>query len=345
MTKSGQLITYQINVTNTGNINLTNVSLNDTLINISGPAESISQDKILEVEEIWTYTGTYKTTVKDIYTNGSGKGFIKNTATVDCDQLDPKSDSAQVPIKKKPVEDKPDCVIQKTVIDVAGKGPHAPVTEPGDKITYEIAVANDGNVNLTNVSVKDTLIKDLSGPIESINQNGILEVDEFWIFTGTYTVTEEDIGSDENEDEGKERNEDRYDFIENTATVDCDQLDPKSDSAKVPIKEKDHEEDEDEEDYPAYCISKSIIGVDEEGDCIVNEAGDIIKYRIVVKNEGDVDLTDVSVHDDLIELEGPKGDEIEKGILNVGETWKFYGEYEVTEEDIENDGNGEKTDT
>ena len=451
VTKAGDVISYQINVTNTGNVNLTNVTLSDSLIIVSGPLESLNTNGVLEIGETWIYTGTYTVALTDIYSNGGGDGFIENTATVDCEQLEPISDSAQVPIQKKPVDDEPSCIIDKTVIDVAGKGPTGTVTETGQVITYEIAVANDGNVGLKNVTVADTLIENLTGPVESINSDGILEVDEIWTYTGTYTVTQADINSNGNGDGfientaivecdqtepdsdtakvpiGKEYEEEKPDciiektvvdvagkgptgiatnpgdkieyqvivkntgnldltnvvisdslieltgpvetsnpdavleigktwtytgkyvvtqedissngagdgFIENTATFDCDQLSPKSDSAQVPI-EKEYEE----EKKPAYCISKSIIGVDETGDCIVNEPGDVIKYRIIVKNEGNVDLTELSVKDALIELTGPKGDNVDPGILNVRETWKFFGEYTVTQTDIDINGNG-----
>ncbi len=42
----------------------------------------------------------------------------------------------------------------------------------------------------------------------------------------------------------------------------------------------------------SYSIFKSVIAPDESGDCIVNSPGDEIPYRIVVKNEGNVDLTE-----------------------------------------------------
>ena len=323
VTKSGDIINYQINITNTGNINLTNINLNDTLITVSSPVESIIQNGILEIGEIWTYTGNYTVTQADITSNGQGDGLIENTATVDCDQLDPKSDIAKVPVPKpeKPQE-KPDCIIEKTVLDVAGKGSSGQTTQHGDEIEYQVTVKNTGNVDLTNPIVTDSLIK-LTGPVKSLNPDEVLQVGETWTYSGEYIVTEHDISSKGNGDG----------FIENAATFDCDQLDPKSDTAKVPIKEKE------DEDYPAYCISKSIIEVDKAGDCIVNGPGDVIKYRIVVKNEGNVDLTDVSVYDDLIELKGPEGDDVDKGVLNVGEVWKFFGEYTVTQKDIENDGN------
>ena len=44
--------------------------------------------------------GTYTITQTDINSNGGGNGLIENTATVDCTQLEPKSHSAEVPVKK-----------------------------------------------------------------------------------------------------------------------------------------------------------------------------------------------------------------------------------------------------
>ena len=84
---------------NDGNINLTNVRVTDSLINLKEPIESKTPDGILEVGEIWTYTENYTVTKAKISSNGRGDGVIKNIATVYSDQLDPKSDIAEVPIR------------------------------------------------------------------------------------------------------------------------------------------------------------------------------------------------------------------------------------------------------
>ncbi|MGB9929536.1 MAG: beta strand repeat-containing protein, partial [Methanosarcina sp.] len=310
MTKPKDIITYQINVTNTGNVNLTNVTLNDSLITVSGPVESIIQNGILEVGETWTYTGTYTVTVKDIYTNGDGNGFIENTATVDCDQLDPESDSAKVPIQKKPVEDEPACIIDKTVIDVAGKGTSGSVIAAGDIITYEIAVINDGNIDLTNITVSDTIIENLKGPEESINQNGVLEVNEIWTYTGNYTVTQADI--DNNGNVNGIGIEFGNGYIENTATVFCDQTEPDSDTEKVPIG------NENEEEKPDCTIEKEVLDVAGKGPgAYIEGVGDKIQYQITVKNTGKVDLTNPIVEDTLIDITGPIETSNTDGVLEI----------------------------
>ena len=333
--KIGDVIAYQIIVTNDGNVDLTNVTVNDSLIeNLNGPVESLNAEGILEVGETWTYTGEYTVTKEDIETDGGYDGYVDNTAMVDCDQLEPKSDSARVPIKAIPaIEPCPAYKIEKCVTDVDCRGPNAGVEEAGDVITYSIVVVNTGNVDLTNVIVTDTLIKNIKGPVESKNADGILNVGEKWTYTGKYTVTQEDMDTDGRCDG----------YIDNTATVDCDQLGPKCDSVRVPIKKAPIEVPAEEpiEEKQDYCIYKSIIGVDQAGDCIINKPGDIIEYQILVKNEGNTNLTGVSVSDPMITLAGPIGDEVDKRVLNPGESWKFFGNYTVTQADINSNGNGD----
>ncbi len=332
VTSAGNVISYQINVNNTGNVDISNVTVTDPLLwNLTGPTGDNSPIGILDVGENWTFTGTYTVLQSDLNSNGDSNGFINNTATVDSAQLDKKTDSADVLITQSP-----DYTIDKIVTDVDGKGPEGNVTSAGDIISYQVNVTNNGNIDLNNVSVSDSLIN-LTGPIESKHRyfltqskqtlqfpqkegDGILEVGETWTYSGTYNVTQVDLNNN-GEGDG---------FINNTATVDCDQLDPENDSAEVPV-----------EQNLDYCLSKAVIEVDNGGDCIVDDAGDIIRYRITVKNEGNVDLTGISVSDSLITLTEPTGDAIDPGVLNVGEIWKLYGNYTVTQRDINKNGGGD----
>src|SRR5665647_1849084 len=363
VTAAGDVIAYLINVTNDGNIDLTNVTVNDTLIGLTGPVQSNSNatnsnNTILQVGENWNYTGNYTVTQEDINSNGTGTGFINNTAIVtgsytvtqidtsnnnttifSLEQLGPQNSSVQTPI----IQD-PSYTINKTVTNVtnvAGEGTCGNVTAVGDVIAYQVVVTNDGNIDLNNVTVNDTLIG-LTGPVQSnsnaTNSNDtILQVGENWNYTGNYTITQEDINS----------NGTGTGFINNTAivtgnytvtqidtnnnnttTFSLEQLGPQNSSVQTPIKR-----------VSDYSIFKSVIAPDEDGDCIVNSAGDEVPYRIVVKNDGNVDLTGVSVSDPMIELTGPTGDDTDPGVLNLGEVWVYTGIYTLTPDDI-NNGNG-----
>src|SRR5664280_2207160 len=308
ITKAGDGVTYQIDVNNTGNVNLTNVKVNDPLINLAGPVESLNANGVLEVGETWTYTGTYTVTQGDINSNGGEDGFISNMATVTSDQLGPKSDSAEVPIKEEPSEITPSYCIYKSIIGADENG-DCIVNSPRDVIHYRIVVKNDGNVDLTGVSVNDPMII-LTGPIGDDNDPRVLNPGETWVYTGDYALTQADINNKE--------------YIDNTATVSSNELPSKSFSVSQLI---DKNAD--------LSIQMSTIGIDEAGDKMIDELGDIINYQVAVKNNGDISLTGVLVNDPMVKLTR-SGDNGGSGLLEPGKTWVYKGNYIVTQADIDN---------
>ena len=182
ITAAGDVITYQVNVTNDGNVDLNNVIVTDSLIkNLIG-----NNDSVLNVTEVWTYTGNYTVIQEDLNSNGNGTGTINNIATVDCTQLDPENDNANVTIVQNP-----SYVIDKIITDVAGEGPSGNVTAAGDIIAYQVNVTNDGNIDLTDVTVSDSLVNNLAKP----DNDTVLNVGETWTYTGNYTVIQEDLNS------------------------------------------------------------------------------------------------------------------------------------------------------
>jgi hypothetical protein len=65
--------------------------------------------------------------------------------------------------------------------------------------------------------------------------------------------------------------------IDNTATADSDQTTPVSDSEQVPLTQN-----------PVLAIDKVVTGVDTAGNGVLDQAGDIINYNLVVTNNGNV---------------------------------------------------------
>jgi hypothetical protein len=106
---AGDVITYEIVVTNDGNVTLTGVVVSDPLLEgangtlgaaVETGGTGVNGDGILDVGETWTYTGTYEAQQSDIDNDGGGDGDIDNTATVSSDELDDETSSASVPIEQ-----------------------------------------------------------------------------------------------------------------------------------------------------------------------------------------------------------------------------------------------------
>ncbi len=159
VTTAGEVITYTITVTNTGNTTLTNIAVKDDMAGINTKIDTIEVGKSASV------TGTY--TVKQSDIDKGGK--IHNVATV----------GDKSPEKDVPVEQNPGY----TAVKTADK---EKVTTAGEIITYTITVKNTGNTTLTDIAVKD----DMAGIDTKIDT---IEVGKSASVTGTYTVKQEDI--------------------------------------------------------------------------------------------------------------------------------------------------------
>ncbi|MHC1720201.1 MAG: LPXTG cell wall anchor domain-containing protein [Clostridiaceae bacterium] len=149
----GDKITYTIIVTNTGNVELANISVTDTLIGFVGTIENLAVKSFAQFTKTYnvpsnqdygtmrntaeaTWNQTTKSAFKDvnIIKHSSGGG----TTTI-VDEEDPQG-PALIPGLKVTKD------VDKTVV------------KAGDTLKYTITVKNTGNVELTNVSVTDSLI-------------------------------------------------------------------------------------------------------------------------------------------------------------------------------------------
>ncbi|WP_413331233.1 beta strand repeat-containing protein [Synechococcus sp. WH 8017] len=320
----GDVINYQITVTNSGNQTLNNVLVTDPLTGLSETIPSLAPG------DSQVFTTSYTLTQQDIDTNGidaagnpDGDGDIDNTATADSDQTDPVSDSEAVPIIQDPVQPTPDpsLSIDKQVIDVDNRGPTAAVTAAGQVITYDLIVTNNGNTTLTGITVVD--------PLTGTNVTvGTLDPGESsTVSAQTYTTTQNDIDSDGIDAAG---NPDGDGDIDNTATADSDQTDPVSDSEAVPIIQDPVQPTPD----PSLSIDKQVIDVDGNGPtAAVTAAGQVITYDLIVTNNGNTTLTGVTVVDPLTETD------VTIGTLDPGESSTVSAQtYTTTQNDIDSNG-------
>jgi uncharacterized repeat protein (TIGR01451 family) len=308
VTAAGQVLQYAIAIENTGNVSQTGVAVSDVLPDgsagtLAGPVESLDSDGVLQVGETWIYTVSYMVTQADV---DAGNDLV-NMASVVTTQIPVSTEDDAVT----PVEQAPSLTIDKTQTG----GPN-PVTAAGQGLHYAIAIENTGNVSHTGVSVSDVLpdgsAGTLTGPVESLNADGVLQVGETWTYTISYTVTQADV--------------DAGDDLVNTASVVTTRIpEPTEDDATTPVQQS-----------PSLTIDKTQAG----GPSPVTAAGQVLQYTIAIENTGNVSQTGVSVSDVLPDgsagtLAGPVESVDTDGVLQVGETWTYTVSYTVTQADVD----------
>ena len=180
--RQGDLVTYTFTVTNTGNVNLTNVSVTDAKLGISNLPVSPST---LTPGQSGRATATYTVTAAD-----ARRGVIRNTAIArgtppdgsfitDDDDHDidtcPTSPGFAACIPSDP----PSILLEKT-------GPAT--ARVGDLITYRFRVTNNGDQTLTDVNIDDKRLGITNLPVSP----STLEAGQSGTASATYTVTEAD---------------------------------------------------------------------------------------------------------------------------------------------------------
>ena len=187
---------------------------------------------------------------------------MANTATVTTTQTTPQSSTVTTAVTQTP-----GISIAKTVVDVGGTAGDPSATYAGEKIDYQIVVANTGNETLTNETVTDptnggTLASGLT-----------LAVGASQTYTVSHTVTQAEI--------------DAGTAVANTATVTTTQTTPQSSMVTTGVTQT-----------PNVSIVKSVASVNGvAGDANATAAGQVIAYKVVVTNTGNETLTNVVVKD------------------------------------------------
>jgi uncharacterized repeat protein (TIGR01451 family) len=212
----GETITYTFTITNTGNVTLTNVVINDPL---TGSVDLAVTPSTLAPTQTGTATATYAITQADI-----DAGQVLNTATATGE--DPGGDT---------VEDTDDETIQGpkqepaiTVVKTADPQTYSAV---GDIITYTFSVTNTGNVTLTNVVINDPL----TGSVDLAVSPSTLGPNQTGTATATYTITQADLDASQVLNTATATGEDPNDNpVEDTDDEDVDAyLDPEINLVKT----------------------------------------------------------------------------------------------------------------
>ncbi|HOW25853.1 MAG TPA: gliding motility-associated C-terminal domain-containing protein [Bacteroidales bacterium] len=303
----GDVLTYTLVLTNTGNVSITNIVVTDPLAS-TGPVYVSGDGGVtghLEVGETWIYTATHVVTQADLDA-GSFINVATATGTPEGGVLDPATDDETITA----IQDPSLALIKVgTFIDLNADG----MANAGDKITYAFSVKNTGNVTLTNVMITDPMVIILGGPVASLAPG---EVDNT-TFTAVYTITQADV------DAGG---------VSNQALAIATPPDgpPVTDDSDDDSYEEDDETITPLEQYPEITVLK--VALDESYSVV----GEMIHYTISVGNTGNVTITGISVTDSnadagsIAYASGDDGDDL----LDVGEVWLFNASHTVTQSDL-----------
>ncbi|MFN0255901.1 DUF7507 domain-containing protein [Pedobacter ureilyticus] len=318
ITKANDLIHYTVKVTNTGDAAISDVVVSDPMVtNLARNSGDTNNNNKLDVNEVWTYTGTYAVKQTDIDGNGNGiAGILRNIATVngkkpDGTSLNPETATHLIPLKTT------------TAFNVVKTANRTEVTTAGEQITYTIAVTNTGVTAISNLVVNDPMLSNvpLVNPTKTNgNTDNILDLGEVWTYTGTYTVTQADIDNQGN----------AYPVGTLTNVVNVTGNKPDGSSAGSVSKILN---------LPINAAASLVLAKTSDV-TTVNKAGDIITYTVTAQNTGKVAIENLLIDDAMLKLKYISGDNGPvNGKLDVGETWTYRGAYTVTQADIDNNGN------
>lgn len=162
----GETIHYTITVTNTGNVDLSNINVVDPLIDLD---ETIN----LNVGANQSFNGSY------IVPLDYDSDVVNNTATASTtydNQPLSVNDSVQVDVLEPPFVPAPGLSLVKEATES--------FAYPGDTINFTITITNTGNVPLTNVSLVDPLIP-------SVNETFDLALGGVKVVNASYVIPED----------------------------------------------------------------------------------------------------------------------------------------------------------
>lgn len=300
--QAGEEILFAVTVENTGNVNLTGITLTDKMIGTGTEAVAVNvtrdengalstdaDGKIVttpvagghgafDLEAGKSTVLYYSYTVQEDDLKAAGAAAIKNTVRAEAsDGTTGTDETGDLDIGEK----RPDYTVRKeiTSIGTAEGGRY----RAGDTITYKITVENTGNVELTDVTVKDRM-EGAAGSIDNIA--GADWDDE----TGCFTIAES-IAVDESR-------EITYDYVVQpgdagktirNAVMKGSEENPDPDNGDA-VKEVEVER-------KGLHVTKEVANAPANGTGFV--AGEGILFRVTVTNTGNVSLSDIRIADDM----------------------------------------------
>ena len=325
--KVGDTVEFNITVTNTGNVTLKDITVEEGLANAiidKGDgytvADNVATIVSLAPNNSVAVKAHYVVTQEDV-----DLGNLKNVATV----KESGSDDPKKPVEPVPTEDPdPSYTVVKTLTNLeeatgtrtAEDGTETKAFKAGEKAKFDITVKNTGNVTLTDIKVTDilqgaTLLKGTGYTLENATTAVITKLDptdEAVVIKAEYVVTQTDVESGGTENLATSTAKGPGD-PEKPTPVDPDPVKP----APVPT----------EDPTPAVAITKETTS--KPADAVGYAEDETITYDIKATNTGNVTLHNVVITDEKT------GDTWNVGTLVPNEPTDVYkASYKVTQADI-----------
>jgi LPXTG-site transpeptidase (sortase) family protein len=180
------------------------------------------------------------------------------------------------------------------------------VVEKDQVVPYQFTVKNTGTVPLADVRVDDPNCDGLiTGPAGDSNSDSILQTSETWQFSCNHTVSQSEINAGGN--------------LSNTVTVTTNQSNLATDSLDIPVVQS-----------PAIHIEKTSTTE------LIATIGQVVPYRLLVTNVGNIPLSAIIVSDPNCEPEPvyQSGDSNSDGLLQLSESWLYTCSHIVTSTEI-----------
>ncbi|WP_367718703.1 hypothetical protein AB2N04_10470 [Nitratireductor sp. GISD-1A_MAKvit] len=282
----GELVRFKFKVVNSGNVTLSNITINDPDASIAGgPIASLPAAQ----SDTVTFTGTHVLTLDEVNAgqaiNQATVHGVAPNGTTASDLSDDPENTANEDIEGDGEPDDPTVVrlLQNPSLlaEKSGSFQGAPsgTANPGDTILYQITVTNTGSVTVYDVSPMDPGPtfggRPATGTLTAFSPNKVdLDPGEKGHFSATYTLTSEDLSNAQNSENG----------VQNSATATG--TGPKGQNAESPPSEPATVT------LPGYLITK-IADVSEV------QRGESLFYTISLKSIGQTVPTMVDVVDEI----------------------------------------------
>ncbi len=294
----GDTISYTFEVSNIGNVTLTNVEVTDALVGTITCPSGDNPIQSLDPGASETCTGSYSVVQADI-----DAGQRDNIGIADSFETDPPVENPETV----PLGQNPDMTVEKSSATTS-------ISAPGI-VSYRYVVTNTGNVSLTNILLIDDNIDAIDATVNCSGATTLAPGGNFnCIATHTVTQGELDANGSPDADSGN---------LVNNVDATSDEGPLAEATLSIPLVQT-----------PSVAIVKDGTWNDDGSVPNIAEVGETISYTFDITNDGNVTLFDVLISDPLIAtINCPSGNPIPS--MAPGATEQCTGSYTLVQTDLD----------